>query len=794
MNGVRKSAFLAYCAYAAWGVSGAASAQQTAGTASVQQTPAGNALQEIVVTANKREEKLEDVGLTVTALSRQALAEQRVNSLQDIAAAVPGLSFSADTTNTPIFTLRGVGYNGNSLGAYPAVSLYIDQAPLPFPVLASHSAYDLERIEVLKGPQGTLFGENSTGGAINFIPARPTDYFEAGGDLTVGRFNETQENVYVSGPISSTVQSRLAVSALNADGWQYSYTRPYDTNGSQSNFASRLITDWAATEAVHFSLNLNGWVDTSQPQAPQFIALRSSDPATEYPAAAAYPFAPQNPRAADWATGDSTPRSDRHFYQAALRGDIKLTDTITLTSLTSYDDFRQTQATDVSGTSIAFENLPTDDGDIHSINQELRVAGSSTSMRWLVGGNFERSDIFENQITDYSQDSEDDAANLYIDTSGNTVQQDIKNIAGFANLEYDISPQFTVRGGARYTSSQDSATICGYSPGDGHVAELFNILGNLLGKVPFTPITGNECYTLNQNQVPGFPYVSTLKQDNVSWRGGLDFHANDDTLLYANVSRGYKAGSFPSLSAATYAQLQPVTQESVTAYEAGIKSEFMEHRAQLNGAAFYYDYLNKQIEGKENDPIFGPLNILVNVPKSRVYGMEGDLTVQPFLGMTLNASITYLQSKVQSYTGIDVLGNTENFAGDRLPFTPAWSGRINADYRFEIPDGGRPFVGMSVDGQTSSDTVIGGDNIVFPTGPGDRVLPGLSRVYQIDPYATVDARMGYETADGRWKVMLWGKNILNKYYWTNVYTSNDATARWAGMPATFGVTFTFKLK
>lgn len=779
---------------AALGAAGTASAQQATGTASAQQSPADSSLQEIVVTANKREEKLENVGLTVTALSRDQLAEERVNTLQDIAAVVPGLSFAADTTNTPIFTLRGVGYNGNSLGAYPAVSLYIDEAPLPFPVLASHSAYDLERVEVLKGPQGTLFGENSTGGAINFIAAKPTNYFEAGGDLTVGRFNETQENVYVSGPITDSVQSRLAVSALNSDGWQYSYTRPYDTNGKQSYFAGRWITNWTASDAIHFSLNLNGWDDTSQPQAPQFIALRSSDPATEYASAAAYPFAPQNPRAADWATDASRPRSDRYFYQAALRGDVNLTDSITLTSLTSYDDFRQRQATDVSGTSIAFENLPVDDGDIHSINQELRIAGTSAATRWLVGGNFERSDIFENQQTDYSQDSEDDAANLFIDSSGNTVQQDIKNIAGFANVEYDISPLFTVRGGARYTSSQDTATICGYSPGDGHVAELFNILGGLLGKVPFTPITGNDCYTLNQNLVPGFPFVQTLKQDNVSWRGGLDFHLNEDTLLYANVSRGYKAGSFPSLSAATYAQLQPVTQESVKAYEVGVKSQMMDHRIQLNAAAFYYDYLNKQVEGKENDPIFGPLNILVNVPKSRVYGMESDLTVQPFQGLTLNASVTYLQSKVQSYTGIDVLGNTENFAGDRLPFTPSWSGRVNADYRFAVPNGAHPFVGLSVQGQTSADTVIGGDNIVFPTGPGDRVLPGLSRVYETNPYATVDARAGYEAADGRWKVMVWGKNVLDKYYWTNVYTSNDATARWAGMPATFGVTFSFKLK
>src|SRR3546814_1717680 len=147
---------------------------------------------EIVVTANKREQNLNDVGATITALSGDQLDERRITSLEDIAATVPDLSFAASTANTPIYTLRGIGFNESSLGVYPAVSVYIDQAPLPFPALASHSAYDLDRIEVLKGPQGTLFGQNSTGGAINYIAARPTERFEAGGDIRFGRFNRSR--------------------------------------------------------------------------------------------------------------------------------------------------------------------------------------------------------------------------------------------------------------------------------------------------------------------------------------------------------------------------------------------------------------------------------------------------------------------------------------------------------------------------------------------------------------------------------------------------------------------------
>ncbi|MFM2100423.1 MAG: hypothetical protein RLZZ366_1962, partial [Pseudomonadota bacterium] len=143
---------------------------------------------EIIVTANKREENLNKVGLTITAIGAEALQTRRISSLEDIASVIPGLAYSTSTTNTPIFTLRGVGFQESSLGVYPAVSVYLDQTPLAFPILAAHSAYDLERIEVLKGPQGTLFGQNSTGGAINYIAAKPTKTLEAGGDIGYGRF------------------------------------------------------------------------------------------------------------------------------------------------------------------------------------------------------------------------------------------------------------------------------------------------------------------------------------------------------------------------------------------------------------------------------------------------------------------------------------------------------------------------------------------------------------------------------------------------------------------------------
>src|SRR5690606_22448688 len=160
----------------------------------------GKAIEEVVVTATKREQGLQDVGLTVSAISGDMLEQKRINNVADLAQIVPGLNFSQSPESKPVYTLRGVGFYESTLAAYPDVATYIDQVSLPLPILSSLTAFDLERVEVLKGPQGTLFGNNATGGAINFVPAKPTEYFDAGVSLSYGRFDAVDVGGFVSGP------------------------------------------------------------------------------------------------------------------------------------------------------------------------------------------------------------------------------------------------------------------------------------------------------------------------------------------------------------------------------------------------------------------------------------------------------------------------------------------------------------------------------------------------------------------------------------------------------------------
>ena len=782
---------------------------------------------EIVVTANKREQNLNKVGLTITAIGSQALKERRISSLEDIASIVPGLSYATSTTNTPIFTLRGVGFQESSLGVYPAVSVYLDQAPLPFPILASHAAFDLERVEVLKGPQGTLFGQNSTGGAINYIAAKPTHTWQSGGDISYGRFNTIEGNAYVSGPLGKNAGMRVAVTGLNSDDWQKSITRD-DTNGHKSYVAGRLLLEFKPSESIKLQFNANGWIDKSQPQAQQLISI---NPQTQDLANAntaliqTSVFSPDNARAADWsgtvidrgtgvilaaagspavfgpaaATGPGgyvpgtgrlvsfKPFSDRRLWQTALRADVQLGD-LTLTSLTSYIKFDQKQRVDQDGNALVTWDLRRANGFIRTFNQELRLANDSrATFRWLVGANYEKSTTFEDQLLTYFDTSNSKASLNYIQESAVTNRQDIKNYAAFGNLEYDLTRQLTLKAAARYTNSTIDSSICSSTTPTGRVDTL---LGAGLN---------GTCFTFAADFTNGPPIKGKLKEHNVSWRVGLDYKVNNDILLYANASRGYKAGSFPSLSVASYQGLLPVTQESVTAFEGGFKASLADRKVQFNGAVFYYDYRDKQIRGKLVDTVFGALDALINIPKSRIYGAEADITVRPVDGLTINAAVTYLDSKITKNPPLsrryNIYGHLDDFVGDPLPFTPKWSGVVNVDYRHKMVSGGSAFVGASVNARSRSDAVIGANRIPFPYSAASHTRPDLAgNVFNIKGYATVDARIGYEAADGAWKAMLWGKNIFDKYYWTSVIPSIDSQARFAGMPATYGVTLGFAIK
>ncbi|WP_452655652.1 TonB-dependent receptor [Sphingomonas bisphenolicum] len=749
---------------------------------------------DIIVTANKREERLDRVGTTIAVLSGSQLQEKRVVSLADLAGVVPGLSFTNSNFGSPVYTLRGVGFYEASLGAYPTVSLYVDEAPLPFPVLTRHSDYDLERVEVLKGPQGTLFGQNATGGAINFIAAKPTDALAAGGDLTYGRFNEVIANAYASGPLSDTLKARISGRVRRADGWQKSNSRD-DSNGKINELMGRLLLSYEPSERVRLNLNVNGWIDKSETQAGQVIAFNFQ---SQIPSQTLLdqPLSPQTSRAADWTPGVTD--SNNRMVQASLRGDFDVTDTITLTSLSSYVDYKQRQSNDPDGLPLSNYNFLNDNGFVKSYYQEFRVANNDSGpVRWIVGANYQRNKTQEGVRSRYSDASISNTLGTtfgyFIRDSEYTIKQKFTSKAAFGGIEFDVVPDVTLKGSARYTKSTVDYNECSLDPTalpDNTGAFFYDVL--LGGQ--FGTYSPGDCYALNDTGVqngdvaPGAPgpINNRLSEDNVSWKLGVDWRTGPDSLLYVNVTKGYKAGSFPTIGASVSSQYRAVTQEELMSYEAGFKLTTWNKRLRLSGAAFYYDYVDKQIRAKRIDPTFGILDVLQNIPKSKVKGFETSLSAAPVQGLTLTATYTYLDAKIKEFQGINGGGVAADFSGSTIPYTSKHSLDLGVRFQAPVSNSLNGFVDVNYMYRSSSYAVIGGDINPPNARPNDTCL------FCMRSYALVNGSIGVKSADDRWSAAVWGSNIFNKYYWTNVIANYDTIIRFTGRPATYGVTVSLK--
>jgi outer membrane receptor protein involved in Fe transport len=327
-------AFLGGYSTPAFAQSGSASEPDEVAATAEPQDGAGDqkpAAGEIVVTAQKREESVNRVGMSITALTGETLANLGIADAEQLVKVVPGLNYTRGAYGQPVFTIRGVGFNETSLAAAPTVSAYVDEIPLPYSLMTEGVGLDLERVEVLKGPQGTLFGQNSTGGAINFIAAKPTGHLEAGVDLTYGRFNTITTSGFISGPLSGSVRARLAVRQELSDGWQRSASRPNDTLGETDRTQARLLLEWTPTDRLSLLLNVNGWRNQSDAQAGQFVGILNP----KVPASvAAQPLTIGSPRIADW-DANTQFAFNNNFWQLALRGDYELSDNLTLTSISA---------------------------------------------------------------------------------------------------------------------------------------------------------------------------------------------------------------------------------------------------------------------------------------------------------------------------------------------------------------------------------------------------------------------------------------------------------------------------
>jgi len=775
----------------------------------------GAQLSEIVVTAQKRSQKINDVGMAITAATGRELIEKNVTSVAGLTRIEPSLQFSQSNNGTPVYTIRGVGYFEQSLTATPTVSVYQDEVAYTYPIMTKGALLDVERVEVLKGPQGTLYGQNATGGAINFIAAKPTDHFAAGMDATYARFNAVDLSGFVSGPLTDTLSARLALRLQEGGAWQKSDTRD-EMLGNKDNKFGRLLLTWRPNDRFSATLNVNGWADDSDTQAgqlegfhfqsPNYISALTPNSATpvqpysQYPLGIqkllANPIAPANDQAADWVAG-SHPRNHETHYQFTLRADYAVSEAFNVTSLSNYEKYAQRDLRDLAG-------VNTDNiggvfyGTVETYSQELRFHGAFDEKRvnWIVGGNVDITKT--NELDDFNEFLESAS---YL--TGGSPESAIPTAAGFgpfteflalntdhaktysvfANVDYNPIASVGLHGGIRYTESDQDIHGCAFVYNEG-----LNIIVNSISAATGgngMDATPGHCNTLGPDHNSGLQHT-VLDQSNVPWRVGVDWKPIANNLIYFTVSRGYKAGSSPALGAETYQQFTPVTQESLLAYELGIKSTLLENTLQINGALFHYDYTNKQFLGRSADPIFTTLQELVNIPKSTVDGAELSAEWEPVRGLTLDAAATYLDSKVTSdfinYASyVSSQTDTINLKGEAFPFTPKWTVHYGGRYQWPLNDKLSAFVSAEASYQSQT---VGAFGAAFAATEG----PPLN----IGAYSLLDLSAGVESADRRWRVEAWGKNVTNTYYWTTVFYESDTTVRDAGMPATYGVTLSYR--
>ncbi len=502
-------------------------ARAAAAAADAASAEATTSVTELVVTAQKREENINTVGESITAATGDNLEKLGIHDTSDLQKIVPGFQATPTYYGTQVFTIRGVGFQDTSLAGSPTVSVYVDEAPLPFSSLTNGATLDLQRVEVLKGPQGTVFGENATGGAVNYIANKPSDHFEAGVNASYGRFNDGDITAYINGPLTSTLDARLAGRLNQSGAWQEGYgAQQGQTLGGKDFLNGRLSLLWKPTDRFKALLTLNAWQDKGWNQFGQLYGIAELSPlAPLAPAIANYPLAPHNDQAAAWnscvnnspfdpianqnlgatvkninptvpnnppesqgpgsivqvggqPTSCEPARKNNTYFSGTLRLDYDLGGDLTLTSLTDFQRFSRHAAIDGAGMAIQ-DYQSVQHGKITSIYQELRLSGKFGGKgSWLIGGNYEHDDTWDQFLQTYNASTASPTlfaynANLGVDVGlplGPTKPTDVQTTdtyAVYAHAEYPILPTLTVLGGVRYTEEDKLGGTCGNDGGDG---------------------------------------------------------------------------------------------------------------------------------------------------------------------------------------------------------------------------------------------------------------------------------------------------------------------------------------
>jgi iron complex outermembrane recepter protein len=749
----------------AWGL--------TVSSAWAQQAPEDDRDTDIVVTAQKREQRLQDVGVSATVLGGEALGNLNIANATDITRAVPNLKFNAYSSSQVVFNVRGVSQNDYGDQQEPPVAVYQDDAYASSINTASFPVFDLARVEALRGPQGTLFGRNATGGAVQFISNQPTK--ELGGYIagTYGRYNQTILEGAISGPLGDKAGFRIAGIYDRDDGYIEHLVPGFKDLGANNHFALRGIL--ALEPSNDFKVKLT--VRYAQADKERQAGLYSSEPACpnaqsqgEFlaPTIACQTFAfavPPVPGATGtgfrndaitpsrggtpFATQETSPSFvNRKLFGSTLRLDASL-GKIDLVSITDYQTLRKfyNEGGDSSPDLgvVFFQGAKS-----YQVSQELR-ASAKLGSAYLVAGAYGL--IIDG---DYTGQFASPFASYVPNVA---FSQRTESFAIFGQVEYEFTEQLKAIGGIRYWRDKKVGRYLGTEPNTG-VGINFSRAGT-----NFTSF-GGPAQTTGVN-VTGASAAPTF--DGVTLRAELDYKPNDDTLIYASFNRGSKSGGFTFSTGTPFAGFEaaflngiPYRPERLDAYELGLKVK-VSRALSFNIAAFRYDYKDYQAFAQ-----VGPIQSVINLP-AKTQGVEAEITARPLDGLTLQSGVSFLKSKVSNILLPDLTSIVEN----DLPQSPGASGNTLIRYEFGLGGG---------TASVQADALFTG-KFCFT------VL--CAPVERERAYHTENIRIGFATANNRWDIAAYVNNVFNREYRSYAFDSSLFAGVVAGVyakPRTWGVT------
>jgi iron complex outermembrane recepter protein len=721
------------------------SAAQTAQPPQAAASQPEGALQTIVVTAQRRAQNAQQVGVAISTLSGDELAARgvrRVNSLQN---EVPNLEVEpAFGGSQAQFRLRGIGFQDYATNNTGAVTVYVDEVALPLPVQTQGLLFDLDRVEVLRGPQGTLYGRNTTGGAINFITRRPTERFEGGVTVGFGSYGAKEAEAFVSGSFSEALRGRVALATQQGGAWQ----RNRDTGeklGDKDIVGVRGQLELIASRDLRALLSLHHGTDKSEGQG--LYAFVDQPAVPTYPVPKPALPADTNRRNTGWgfdpaflaATGnaaDAKPGRDNHSTGGALTVNWDIGD-LRLTSITAADRFRRKELADFDAQSLPLAETFFDSKS-RNLSQELRIASNQkdAAVNWLAGLYFADEKLDEAYWSSFT-------GSFGFPTVRTAYTQKVRTGSVFGQGDMRLTPELKLVLGLRQEREK---------------RERVNFVTESIG--PDIVFTGPTSGSFSNNQTSG--------------KAALEYQASKELLAYGSISRGIKSGGFTAYNTFNAAALTPFKPEVLIAYEAGFKSD-PSPQLRLNAAVFHYDYRNQQILDAIIDPGTGAtVGTITNAPKSQINGIELDIAWKPNPALTFTGFLGYKDGEFKEYVAKLPAADLK---GESLYF-PRLGYGLGATYRAAF--GGWGFVAQA------------------DASYHDKGRTFLNRINPTYDFATpsywlANARIEFAPLDSKWIATIYARNLFNeKYDLIRNFFDLPLPVAAAGPPRTIGAQVKFE--